>query len=105
MVADSENDLRANAAIGLSMIHFDRNDFQGALDVLNKYTYLYDPATNSMENIAVSYNNRCYALMQLGDLKKALDNCKASLEYGSLPEAYRKEQELIQRLGAPGKNL
>ena len=105
MVADSENDLRANAAIGLSMIHFDRNDFQGALDVLNKYTYLYDPATNSRENIAVSYNNRCYALMQLGDLKKALDNCKASLEYGSLPEAYRKEQELIQRLGAPGKNL
>jgi len=105
IVADSENNLRAKAAIRLSMIHFDRGDSRGALDVLDKYTYLYDPNTNDREDIAVSYNNRCYAYMQLGELRKALDNCKASLEYGSLPEAYRKEQELIQRLGMPGKDL
>jgi tetratricopeptide (TPR) repeat protein len=105
IVADSESEFRARAAIDLSMIHFDSGDSRGALDVLNKYTYLYDPATNDREDIAVSYNNRCYAYMQLGELRKALDNCKASLEYGSLPEAYRKEQELIKRLGMPGKDL
>jgi hypothetical protein len=36
--------------------------------------------------------------MQLGDLKKALDDCRASLRYGSLPDAIRKQQELISRL-------
>jgi len=38
-------------------------------------------------------------------LKKALDDCTASLKYGNLPDAYRKQEELIKRLGAPGPRL
>jgi hypothetical protein len=99
-VAESENDFRNSTAIDLSMIYFDRKDNRSALDVLNRYTYLYDPDTDTKDNIAVSHNNRCYAYMQLGELKKALADCTASLKYGSLPDAIRKEQELMKRLKA-----
>jgi tetratricopeptide (TPR) repeat protein len=99
-VADSEDSFRTSAAIDISMIYFNRNDNKSALDVLNKYTFLYDTETNSKSGMAVSYNNRCYAYMQLGELKKALDDCTASLKYGSIPDAYRKMQELNRRLTA-----
>ncbi len=104
-VAESEDNFRTSAAIDLSMIYFNRNDDRGALDVLNKYTYLYDPSTQSKSDMAVSYNNRCYAYMQLGEPRKALDDCKASLRYGSLPDAIRKQQELTARLGAQEERL
>jgi hypothetical protein len=97
-VADSEDNFRMSAAIDMSMIYFNRNDNQSALDVLNKYQYLYDPNVASKQDMAVGYNNRCYAYMQLGQLKEALDDCTASLKYGSIPDAYRKEQELTRRL-------
>jgi tetratricopeptide (TPR) repeat protein len=99
IVADSEDSFRAGAAIDISMIYFNRNDVKGALNVLNKYAYLYDPRTTSGSNVAVSYNNRCYAYMRLGELKLALDDCTASLRYGSLPDALRKQQELLKQLG------
>jgi tetratricopeptide (TPR) repeat protein len=104
-VADSESDLRATAAIDISMIYFNRNDNQSALNVLNKYPYLYDPGVTNRSDVAVSYNNRCYAYMQLGELKQALDDCRASLKYGSLPDAYRKTQELIERISAGERKL
>jgi tetratricopeptide (TPR) repeat protein len=104
-VAESEDNFRTSAAIDLSMIYFNRNDDRGALDMLNKYTYLYDPSTQSKSDMAVSYNNRCYAYMQLGELRKALDDCTASLRYGSLPDAIRKQQELIARLGVQEERL
>ena len=50
--------------------------------------------------MAISYNNRCYAYMQLNELKRALDDCTQSLKYGSIPDALRKQQELVKRLGA-----
>ena len=99
VMADSEDSRRATSAIDISMIYFNRNDVPGALNVLNKYAYLYDPRTTNRYDVAVSYNNRCYAYMQLGELSKALDDCTASLKFGSLPDAYRKQQELIKRLG------
>jgi tetratricopeptide (TPR) repeat protein len=100
-VADSnDDDYRSTAAIAVSMIYFNQNDNRGALDALNKYSWLYDPRVASKSNVAVAYNNRCYAHMQLGDLKKALEDCNASLKYGNLPDAYRKQQELIERLAA-----
>ena len=100
IVAESQDNLRATAAIDMSMIEFNRNDAKSALNVLNKYTYLYDPKTDTKADIAVSYNNRCYAYMQLGEFQKALDDCTASLRYGSLPDAYRKQMELTKRLRA-----
>lgn len=98
VIADSEDSFRPNAAISMSMIHFDRKDNRGALAVLNKYAYLYDPDTTQDSSIAIAYNNRCYAYKELGELAKALDDCNASLKYGNIPDAYRKQQELIKLL-------
>ena len=100
VVAESEHMFRSSAAIALSMVHFRRNDNTSALDVLNRYKYLYDPAATSKQDIAVSYNNRCYAYMQLGELKAALDDCTASLKYGAIPDAFRKQHELMKQLSA-----
>jgi tetratricopeptide (TPR) repeat protein len=105
IVAESESSFRTYAAIAVSMIYFGRNDDQSALKALNKYKYLYDPHANNRDGIAVSYNNRCYAYMQLGQLKQALDDCTASLKYGSLPDAFRKQQELVRRLRAGEQGL
>lgn len=99
VVAESADDWRVNAAIELSMIHFDRKDNKGALDVLNKYRYLYDPKIAESQSIAIAFNNRCYAYMQLGELQKALDDCNASLANGNVPDALKKQQELLKMLG------
>jgi tetratricopeptide (TPR) repeat protein len=98
VVANSQENRRAGAAIELSMIYFNRKDNKGALDILNRYLYLYDPAITSKDDVAVGYNNRCYAYMELGELRKALDDCNASLQYGSIPDAFKKKEELVARL-------
>jgi hypothetical protein len=105
VVAESESDFRSSAALDISMFYFDRNDVRSALVALNNYTYLYDPQLTGKDNVAVGYNNRCYAYMQLGELKQALADCTQSLRYGSLPDAYRKQQKLIERLNAPEARL
>ncbi|MBB3655543.1 tetratricopeptide (TPR) repeat protein [Rhizobium sp. BK650] len=97
-VANSQDDRRAQAAIELSMIYFNRKDNKGALDVLNRYPYLYDTDVTAKDSVAVSYNNRCYAYMELGELQKALDDCNASLANGSIPDAFKKKEELVARL-------
>jgi hypothetical protein len=84
----------------MSMINFKNNDVKAALEVLNKYQYIYDPDLSSKPDVAVSYNNRCYAYMQLGELNAALKDCTSSLKFGSLPDAYRKQQEIVKRLKA-----
>ena len=43
--------------------------------------------------------------MQLGELEKALDDCTASLKFGSLPDAYRKQAELTKLLRAKQSRL
>jgi tetratricopeptide (TPR) repeat protein len=100
VVANSHDSFRARAAIAASMIYFDRKDIRGALDLLNRYTYLFDPDRTAKDSVAVGYNNRCYAYMELGELKRALDDCTASLKYGNIPDAVRKRLELIERLKA-----
>jgi tetratricopeptide (TPR) repeat protein len=100
IVAGSGSSYRSYAAIDMSMLYFNRNDNKAALTVLNQYTYLYNPNVTASEDVAVAYNNRCYAYMQLGQLKAALADCTNSLRYGSLPDAFRKQQELVARLKA-----
>jgi tetratricopeptide (TPR) repeat protein len=97
-VAEADNYFSPYAAVDMTMIYFNHNDNQGAVRVLNKYTFLYDPYRTEKSQVAVAYNNRCYAYMQLGFLKKALDDCTQSLKYGSIPDAFRKEQELMRQL-------
>jgi tetratricopeptide (TPR) repeat protein len=104
-VADSQHGFRQSAAIDMSMIYFNQKDTQKALQVLNNYTYLYDPNVTEKDDVAVAYNNRCYAYMELGHLRKALDDCTASLKFGSLPDAYHKQEELVKRLGADRTQL
>lgn len=100
VVAASESDLRASAAIDMSMIYFGRNDNRGALDVLNRYAWLYDPAAVDRQSVAVAYNNRCYAYMELGEPRKALDDCTQSLKFGSIPDAYSKQLKLMKQLNS-----
>jgi tetratricopeptide (TPR) repeat protein len=100
IVAASDDAFHSTAAIDMSMIYFGRGDNRGALKVLNHYKYLYDPNLSSRGDAAVAYNNRCYALMQLGELRDALADCTASLKFGNIPDAYRKEQELLKRLAS-----
>lgn len=99
-MADLDGSFRTSAAIAMLMVYFKRGDSRSALDVLNKYQFLYDTNVTSKSNIAVSYNNRCYAYMQLGLLREALSDCRASLKYGNIPDAYRKLQELVGRIGS-----
>ena len=83
----------------MSKIDSDRDDNQGALDILNRDTFVYDVNRTAASDVAAAYNNRCYAYMQLGKLEQALSDCTASLRYGNIPDTYRKQQELIKRLG------
>lgn len=100
-VAEAAKGFAGRAVIETSMIHFRRNDNRGALAVLNRYSYLYDPARTAKESVAVGYNNRCYAYMELRELERALADCNQSLKYGSIPDAIRKKLELLKRLGRP----
>jgi tetratricopeptide (TPR) repeat protein len=102
--ADSEDGFAPYAAVDMSMIAFGRHDNQGALNILNRYTFLYDASRTEASQVAVAYNNRCYAYMQLGEKKKALDDCTRSLQYGSIPDAFRKQQELVKLLAPPGQS-
>jgi tetratricopeptide (TPR) repeat protein len=101
IVAGLNSRYRSNAVIDMSMIYFGRNDYRGALDVLKKYDFLYDPGQSDKESVAIGYNNRCYAYMQLGQLKEALSDCTESLKYGSIPDAYDKQLKLMKRLNMP----
>ena len=96
---DPHGQFKRSAAIDMSMIYFGRSDLEGALAVLNTYTFLYDPDLAAASQMAVAYNNRCYAYMELGELEKALADCTQSLRYGSIPDAFRKQQELVAQLG------
>jgi tetratricopeptide (TPR) repeat protein len=100
VVADSQNGFRASAAISVSWIYDTKKEFRKAIEFLDKSTYLYDEKLAGKDNVAIAYNNRCYAYMELGELRNALDDCTKSLTYGSIPDAFQKQQELVKRLSA-----
>jgi tetratricopeptide (TPR) repeat protein len=100
-IADSANNwFRVGAALDMSYILGKKNDFAGELASLNRHPYLFDAALQPPDDLAVSYNNRCFAYMKLGELQKALDDCTTSLKYGRIPDAFHKQQELMKQLGA-----
>ncbi len=99
IVADSQNrHFRTSAAIDVSVIYGDRKDMVSMLESLNSHAYLFDEKGQSEEDLAISYNNRCYAHMQLGRLQEALTDCEVSLKHGNLPDAYQKYQELLKKV-------
>jgi hypothetical protein len=103
VVADAQNGMQAYAAIDVSWIYDTRKEFGKAIDSLDRYAYLFDEKLAGKDNVAIAYNNRCYAYMQLGELRKALGDCTQSLKYGSIPDAFNKQQELVKRLSVSEK--
>ncbi len=101
LVASSENDYRDYAAIGVAVIYDREGKWQASLNALNQYGYLFKKAYDDRYDMAIAYNDRCYDKMELGNLKGALRDCTSSLRYGSLPDAYAKQQELRQMLDKP----
>jgi tetratricopeptide (TPR) repeat protein len=106
VVADSQDHhFRTSAAIDISVIYGNRKDMPSMLESLNRHAYLFDEKGQKKEDLAISYNNRCYAHMQLGRLQEALADCEVSLRYGNLPDAYQKYQELLKKVRPePGKS-
>lgn len=99
-VADgADNWYRVGAALDMSYIYGEKHDFAGQLASMNEHAYLFDPALQPPGDLAVAFNNRCYAYLQLGHLHKALADCTTSLKYGHIPDAYHKQMQLMARLG------
>lgn len=101
-VARSRSRLRADAAIAISVIYGHNNELRRMLHALDSYPYLFDRSREDDQDLAIAYNNRCYAEMHLGKLRAALKDCTASLRFGSLPDAYAKQQKLIRELKTKG---
>jgi len=76
-------------------------DFAGELKSLNDHGYLFDTHMQKDDDLAAAFNNRCHALMELGRLEEALDDCNVSLKYGQLPDTIHKQQELQRMLARP----
>jgi len=99
-VAESaDNWLRVGAALDISYDYGQKRDFAGQLASMNRYPYLFDEHMQPPHDLAVAYNNRCFALMKLDRLQEALDDCTRSLTYDRIPDAMNKQQELLKRLG------
>ena len=99
-IADSaHNYYRVGAALDASYDYGQKGDYAGQLMSMNAHPYLFDDGIQEPHDLAVSYNNRCFAEMKLGELKKALDDCTTSLKYDRIPDAFQKQQELLNLLG------
>jgi tetratricopeptide (TPR) repeat protein len=94
----ADNSFRVGAAIWMSVDYGKKKDFVGELQSLNEHGYLFDTDMQGPDDLAASFNNRCHALMELGRLQEALDDCNVSLKYGQLPDTIRKHQELVRML-------
>lgn len=95
----ADNSFRVGAALWMSVDYGKKSDFAGELKSLNEHGYLFDRRMQEDEDLAAAFNNRCHALMELGRLDEALKDCSMSLDYGQLPDAIHKRDELLRRLG------
>jgi tetratricopeptide (TPR) repeat protein len=92
--------LRDSAVINLGHINALRGNYATVLEIFEKYPVIFDESLQAPEDLAIAYNNRCFSLMKIGELQKALYDCQTSLKYGKLPDALQKQQQLIKMLGA-----
>jgi tetratricopeptide (TPR) repeat protein len=96
----SDDYVRWGAIIEMEHINAMLGNYSTELAIFNKYPLVFADY-RPPEDLAIAYNNRCFAYMKLGELKKALDDCNASLRYGRLPDALHKQQQLVKLLSAP----
>jgi tetratricopeptide (TPR) repeat protein len=95
----ADNWFRVGAALDMSYDYGQKGDFAGQLAEMNRYAYLFDSRMQPPHDLAVAYNNRCFALMKLGRLQDALNDCTQSLAYDRIPDALHKQEELLKLLG------
>jgi tetratricopeptide (TPR) repeat protein len=96
----SESEIRAGAVIDIEHIAALRGQYTNELAIFQKYPFVFDANVQTPANLAIVYNNRCFAYMKTGELRKALDDCTTSLKYGRLPDALQKRQQLQKLLSA-----
>lgn len=96
----SDSEIRAGAVIDIEHIAALRGQYTNELAIFQKYPFVFDESVQTPANLAIVYNNRCFAYMKTGQLKKALDDCTTSLKYGRLPDALQKQQQLQKLLNA-----
>jgi tetratricopeptide (TPR) repeat protein len=94
----SENYIRWGAVIEMEHINALLGKYAVELEIFKKYPFVFDASLQPPDDLAVAYNNRCFAYMKLGELNKALEDCTMSLKYGRLPDALQKQQELQKLL-------
>ena len=94
----ADNSFRVSAGIWMSVDYGKKKDFSGELLSLNEHGFLFDTDIQEPDDLAASFNNRCHALMELGRLQEALDDCNVSLKYDQLPDTIRKQRELVKML-------
>lgn len=97
-VADSESGYRAGGVINASYLMGLQHKIKEQLDFMNAYPWAFDAAMTSKDDLAITFNNRCYAKMELGMLESALADCETSLKYGNIPDALAKEKRLRKML-------
>jgi Domain of unknown function (DUF4034) len=99
-IADDSSDYLTRSAAAIEIEHMTalRGNYVGELEVFKKYPFLFDTSLQDQGNLAIAFNNRCFAYMKLGELQKALDDCTTSLQYGRLPDALQKQQQLVKLL-------
>ena len=66
---------------------------------MNHSDYLFDAELQESHELAVAYNNRCFANMKVGPLQGTLEDCTMSLRFDRIPDALQKQQELLKMLG------
>lgn len=96
----SDNYIRDGAVIEMEHINALLGKYAVELEIFKKYPFVFDASLQPPEDLAIAYNNRCFAYMKLGELTKALEDCTMSLRYGRLPDALQKQQELQKLLSA-----
>ncbi|HEX7339338.1 MAG TPA: DUF4034 domain-containing protein [Rhodanobacteraceae bacterium] len=100
LVANGEGVMynRTGSVINMTVIYGDLHQYRKQLAVADAYRYLFIPGQASDSDVAIYYNNRCYAYMKLHQLRKALDDCNLSLRHGNLPDAVAKKHQLERAL-------
>ena len=96
----SENYIRWGAVIEMEHINALLGKYAVELEIFEKYPFVLDASLQPPDDLAVAYNNRCFAHMKLGEFNKALEDCTMSLKYGRLPDALQKQQQLQKLLSA-----
>ncbi len=99
----SDNWDRVAAAIDISLAYGKKHDPAGQLAYMDKHSFMFNEQWQTKEDLAIAFNNRCYALKELGRLREALDDCTRSLSYDRIPDAFAKQQELLKLLKSDAK--